>query len=534
MYTLLLVDDEPEIREGLQEVIDLPALGFSVVGEAGNGVEGLRLAEALRPDLIITDIRMPLLSGLSMAAQVKKVSPTTQFIILSGYDEFEYARQAIEITALRYLLKPISSVELVAVLEDVKRRLDEDFARRRDLTRLRAHFTSSLPLLRELLLSSLLAGKMDAERALPMAARYGMDLKSPAYAVAMVRMPLPDTASPAEIDDPELLFFAVSNILSEVLASCPSHHLFHMDDMLAALLLLPAGDHPALSGAAEALDAARQNVERCLGQPLQIGLSAPCEALSALPACTRQALSAVHHLGAQREGQVLCITDIAPSRGQAFIPDEYMLRVLNNNLKLGDAQQAASAVSSLLDAGSRATLSDWRAYLLEILMVFIRAARDLDLSAQEDALVAAQEQLMRCPPPAQAETVFTALCGRFAASVTESRASSSHLLAAEAAAYMQRHYMDEDLTMDKLCGHLHISSSYFGSLFKKETRKTFTQYLTEVRMDKAMTLLASTDLRTAEIAVRVGISDPSYFSYAFRRHFGVSPSAARGRRETSP
>lgn len=157
MYKLMLVDDESEIREGLREVIDFESLGFEVVGEAANGVAGLQMAESLTPDLIITDIRMPLMNGLHMCQKIRDLLPTAQFILLSGYDEFEYARQAIEVKALGYLLKPISSKEFVEMLKEARRRLDEAAQERANIQQLKQSYQTSLPFLRESLLASLMA-----------------------------------------------------------------------------------------------------------------------------------------------------------------------------------------------------------------------------------------------------------------------------------------------------------------------------------------------------------------------------------------
>ncbi|MDD3213181.1 MAG: response regulator [Eubacteriales bacterium] len=106
MYRLMLVDDEPEIRDGLLEIIDWPKEGFEVVGVAENGLEALQIAESVTPDLVVTDIRMPFLDGLEMARRMRAILPTVQFIVLSGYDEFEYARQAVQIQIEDYILSP--------------------------------------------------------------------------------------------------------------------------------------------------------------------------------------------------------------------------------------------------------------------------------------------------------------------------------------------------------------------------------------------------------------------------------------------
>ena len=126
-YTVLVVDDEAEQRSALISRVDWSAAGFEVIGEAENGVEALDLIDALEPDLILTDIRMPMISGLELAAKVYEMRPATQIVILSGYDSFDYARTAINYNIISYLLKPISSSELSEELFEIRRRMEVRF-----------------------------------------------------------------------------------------------------------------------------------------------------------------------------------------------------------------------------------------------------------------------------------------------------------------------------------------------------------------------------------------------------------------------
>ena len=125
-YTVLVVDDEENQRRALIEKVDWARAGFEVIGEAENGVEALPLVEMLEPDLVMTDIRMPLMTGLELAAKVREVRPATQMVILSGYDSFEYAQTAIKYNIISYLLKPISSSEMSDELLKIRRRMDEN------------------------------------------------------------------------------------------------------------------------------------------------------------------------------------------------------------------------------------------------------------------------------------------------------------------------------------------------------------------------------------------------------------------------
>ena len=131
MYTALVVDDEQELRQAIIESVDWEKAGFRVVGDAGNGIDALELAEKLEPDLILTDIKMPMMTGLELAKQVRELRPATQVVILSGYDDFGYAKAAIEYNIIGYLLKPISAAELSAELENIRQKMDKYFAKMR-------------------------------------------------------------------------------------------------------------------------------------------------------------------------------------------------------------------------------------------------------------------------------------------------------------------------------------------------------------------------------------------------------------------
>lgn len=128
MYTIVVADDEEELRSAIVRRINWEEIGFSVVGEAENGIEALELVDRLEPDLLLTDIRMPFISGIELARQVREVRPATQIAFLSGYDDFTYAQQAIQYNIISYLLKPITMAELTAELVQIKRRLDTIFA----------------------------------------------------------------------------------------------------------------------------------------------------------------------------------------------------------------------------------------------------------------------------------------------------------------------------------------------------------------------------------------------------------------------
>ncbi|HCL03464.1 MAG TPA: DNA-binding response regulator, partial [Lachnoclostridium phytofermentans] len=127
MYTIVVADDEEELRSAIIRKMDWNSIGFQVVGEASNGIEALEMVEKEEPDLLLTDIRMPFLSGIELARQVREIRPTTQIAFLSGYDDFSYAQQAIQYNVISYLLKPISMSDLTQKLLEIKDKLDHLF-----------------------------------------------------------------------------------------------------------------------------------------------------------------------------------------------------------------------------------------------------------------------------------------------------------------------------------------------------------------------------------------------------------------------
>ena len=124
MYTIVIADDEVALRQAMIKRIDWKSIGFEVIGEAENGVEALELVERLEPDLLLTDIKMPFISGINLARKVREIRPAMQIAFLSGYDDFSYAQQAIKYNIIKYLLKPISSKELTKELVDIKEKMD--------------------------------------------------------------------------------------------------------------------------------------------------------------------------------------------------------------------------------------------------------------------------------------------------------------------------------------------------------------------------------------------------------------------------
>jgi len=187
MYSVFVVEDEIVTREGIRNSIPWDNTRFSLVGEAPDGEMALHAIREMKPDILITDIRMPFMDGLTLARIVKEDMPWVKIIILSGHDEFQYARQAITIGVEEYLLKPISSGDMLSTLERIGARLDEEKKRLFDLETLRRKVRSSDQILREKWGADLMAGRLDSRSALERADALDIDVSAGAYGVMVIR-----------------------------------------------------------------------------------------------------------------------------------------------------------------------------------------------------------------------------------------------------------------------------------------------------------------------------------------------------------
>ena len=375
-YRVLLVDDEEDIRVGISRKMDWESLGFTLVGEAENGQEALELAEALSPDVVLTDIKMPFLDGLELCRILTGRLPAARFVVFSGFDDFEYAKQAIQMNVFEYILKPISAPELSAVLERLRERLDTERTQRQNLELLRRRYEESLPVLRELFYAQLLEGRVPPEEAKERAARLELDLTGDSWAVALARIE-------GTGDRREMLSPALRQLLEEGLSleGCRCRAFLYGDGAAVLAAFCGAGSIYPFVGELNRICVLAQSY---LGQLLTIGVGAPCARLEELPRSAEGARSALAYRNLEGAGQAIYIGDLEPEAGSALRFDEKDERELTSAVKLGEREEVQQVVerltSRLRTAGAGA--GQWNLFFLELLTCLLRLARGarLDLS----------------------------------------------------------------------------------------------------------------------------------------------------------
>lgn len=520
LYRVLLVDDEEDIREGISRKMDWLGLGFSLVGEAANGQDALELAESLRPDVILTDIKMPFMDGLELCRILTDRLPAARFVVFSGFDAFEYAKQAIQMNVVEYILKPINADELSAVLRRLKDQLDRERAERRNVELLRSRYMENLPVLRELFYANLLDGHIEPGTERERAAHLDIDLQGEEWAVGLAYI--------GSDRRDALSTLSVQKLLEESLTA-DRCRLTLYNDWVAVIVSLT--ESFTIYDLIRVLDRVCTLAASYLGLTLTVGVGAPCKELSGMARSAAEARTALEYRSMVGRGQVIYIGDLEPDGGQVLTFEEADERTLTAAVRLGSEQEVRDAAAALAGKIREANPSagQYNLFLMELVTHLMKMTRrsgvgveevfgtGFSLPIQDSALPSLEELEDWC-----AERYL-----RLRTLIRRRQTDSAGQTVETAKEYIRQHYAESDLSVEKLCAYLHLSSTYFSTLFKRETGTSFTAYVTTVRMEAAAEAIRGTEEKTYLIAQRCGYEDPNYFSYVFKRHFGVTPTKYR-------
>jgi two-component system response regulator YesN len=569
LYKVLLVDDEADVREGLLQEVDWEACGFTIAGTAENGQEAKELAERVMPDVVITDISMPFMDGLQLSEWIRTHIPLAKIVILTGYDEFDYARQAVRLSVDEYLLKPFSADAFRELLGKIRARIGAEVAEREDMLRLREHYRTSLPVLGETFLASLLTRKLSRAVIDEKVRSYGLGLEGSRYAVAVLALHsqerAEDEAGRASLrasGDRDLMLQAMLNIAKEIwdaaeLGAVLIHQdniaLIAIDRINESAVSKTEGDgtagHVAMSkpGEVRRADLAhgwQERVQETLGNVLRsieyylkldatVGFGSVTDGLAGLKDSFGDALLALDYRLVLGPGKVIPIGDVERRSGEKLRFDELKEGALVRSLKLGTPDELADAVVAVFAdlADSQHSFGDMQVYLLELATAVLRTAKDADAPLEELFGPGFQlhAELFKFAGVPELQAWFHDICLKLMRHIASKRQVGYKDIVEKAIVLTKEHYADSDWSIQRLCSELHVSAGYFSGVFKKEVKLTYGQYMMSTRMEAAMELLRTTELKAFEIAEKVGFADPNYFSFCFKKSAGISPKEYRGR-----
>jgi two-component system response regulator YesN len=514
-YQVFFVEDEIVTREGIRDHVDWAAHGFELCGEAPDGEMALPLLQATRPDVLITDIKMPFMDGLQLCKIVRERMPRTKVVILSGHDEFDYAQQAVKLGVTEYLLKPVTAQQLQQVLQRLALQLDRERKEEEALRGLRQQVEESRAALIERLWFKLLVGAISLPDAIEQSELLGVDLIARCYLVVVIRIAPRHSGAKLDYSGCQRAQEVVSNLVG----NDPDVSVLRKD--LEELVLIVKGNTPEylLEAREVLLDQIQTQVDQSTCQ-LIVGVGAPRSRMTDLGQSFLEALAAVENAARDQAGE--------PAAGATAA--EWLTvdkSALEDYLKCGVSEELEDFFDSfILPLGTTRRSTIVKNYIV-LDIVFTTARLIRQWGGEPDQVLPELNRLEALL--ANVDTIedikeHTQPILNRALSFRDAQANAQHSgVIQQAREYIHEHYMDSDISLHLLASRVGHSPSRFCTVFSEATGQTFKAYLTELRIKRAKELLRTTGLRPAEISDQVGYNDPHYFSLVFRKATGLSP-----------
>lgn len=523
MYTIVVADDEEELRKAIIHKIQWEEIGFQLVGEAENGVEALELVEKLKPDLLLSDIRMPFISGIELARQVREVRPGTNIAFLSGFDDFSYAQQAIQYNIISYMLKPISMAELTAELGKIKDKIDQKF---REFTGQQQTQLEVSEFLLPLLLDDMMAH--DYEKDETALRKKAIDCgimkdENNDFRYAIITTSLLDDQGKNCTSDQ--ITKSIDGIVKKYM-KCASF--YSKGKVITLLIATPAAFEKYLHILVEEII---QAIERIMRLQCHVGVSRVADKLTCCHEAYREAMKAMSYSQRHRS-EVLYIAD--EERGEEF-DAEGMLSIIGkveDIIRGGSEEELTTCFQQMFDRmmEKRISVSTANFILVQLLSSVCRIAY---IASDSEALAQLQKHSMMNGLSffnnsyRDMQEEITKFCLEVREVILDQKKKSSKVFCDKTLEIIEREYGNPELSLVSVSSDISVSPNYLSALIKKMTGSTFVELLTKKRIETAKELLMCTPMKIREIAEKCGYNDQHYFSYCFKKYNGISPNMLR-------
>lgn len=550
MVKVFLVEDEIIMREGIRKNIDWEKEGFEFVGEASDGELAYSMIQKTKPDILITDIKMPFMDGLELSRLVKQELPDVKIIILSGYDEFEYAQEGIKIGIAEYLLKPIAGAKLLAAVKKVGQTVleEQEFQKAFDRERL-----ENAQIARQKFFRKLVFGKDTASALLKEGRRTGMDLAANRYNILLFQIlageeePGDGHADGSRLSEAEMeKQNAAVHDMEAFAEEMPEIILVELGVEGWAFVLKETDEHSM----EEIEQTVKTRLQAIMGQYNELeyfgGIGKAVERVSELNKCYEEAGRAFAYRYFEKRNQIISSSEMAKKPYMNAECDFGSLevgklevkkldrRIIERFLKTGLKSEVSGFVDEYFEnLGAQSIQSLLFRQYVAMDMYFAARAFLEDIGYGPDTLSGRCGDFQSMAVAfAEEESSKECMRGILAAAIELREAVAKkkyHSLLADAKNFIEQHYDDENISLNSVAAYVNLSPNHFSSIFSQEMGQTFIEYLTHERMEKAKEMLRTSSMKTAEIAFAVGYKDSHYFSYLFKKTQECTPKEFRNK-----
>ncbi len=506
MKKIFLLDDEVQVREGIKNSINWKNEGFVYCGDASDGEIALPLVEKYQPDIVITDIKMPFMDGLEFSRILREKMPTVKIIILSGHDEFEYAREAMRIQITEYCLKPINANELLKILHKVSHQIDQEVLAQNKLTELQNLAKQSKSNTQDAFLNDLCQGIYSPSEAINKANHLGIDIVSSYYYILII-----EAKEAFEIDSMDWITDQYTCLHFK---QTPKEIVFIMKGESKSRL-----EHEARLLREKILAIRERNIE----SPLIFGFGKVQSRIQGIAVSFLEAEEEKnYHKIIHKHKQIDNDKEISANHEVFLSNRNELLEFLKN----GDCD-------SITDFSKRYTLFLQEANnsapffiyysLLDFTITIKQYIKETGMEnsklLQEINNIEMRAGWIR--EYSEVDGYITEMLQTVLKSAIQASGTYSPVIH-KAMEYIQTQFHDTQLSLQTIASRVNVSPSYFSHMFSQETGQTLVEYITNIRMEHAKRLLKSTNEKTYEIAQKVGYNDSHYFCNLFKKLTGMT------------
>lgn len=342
MYTLLLVDDEEDVIEVIERKVSWEQIGFHVVGHAGNGFKALEMMEDMQPDVVMTDIRMPYMDGLELCSNIRQRFPATKLLLFTGFDDFEYAKEAVHLEIEEYILKPLNLAEITEVFKKLKTKLDDELNEKKNTDILKQYYAASLPVLQSNFYTTLIEGRIPENELGRYMSDYKISLEGPYYCCIIIHTSASQMPQGMDI---RLLAVSVERQAQADLKERWNGRIFnYLGDTVMIAQLMQQED---ISELTDECDRFCKYVNHVMGAKVTVGIGQVCENVQELVSSYQSAREAVSYRVLYGSNRAINMTEVEPQRRISKDGDEgnelsYLFKMICIG-KIEDVGQAVEA-----------------------------------------------------------------------------------------------------------------------------------------------------------------------------------------------
>lgn len=535
---VFLVEDEMVIRRGIKNSIDWEKEGYIFCGEASDGELAYPMIIKEKPDILITDIRMPFMDGLELCKLVKKELPNIKILILSGYDEFDYAKEAIRLGVTEYLLKPISSGKLLEALngvsESIRREKEDKDLVRKYMEEMRENTEHE----KQKFFEQMIAGNLSMADALETGKKYEMNLSAGMYNLLLFRF----TLGKENRKSGELLGeagYAIEKLTERL------EYVFEFQRGVEGwAFLLMADNEEQMSERVKELSKDLEEIMKNYSTIAYFGgIGQPVARLRELEESFREAERALAARFTMELNRIISVEDIRMAQNVDTLDDIEIT-------SFGEIEKTRTMLEKFLNNGAEDEIDEFvdvyinelpeenlksvlmRQYIIMdayiVMMSFCEKIEGIEgeMQAQSEELKNSMKTIQTLEEIKNYIRMLLKKIIGVRDTISGRRYSDIIEIAKD---QIRKTYMSDEISLNTIAAEVGMSPSYFSSIFSKEMGKTFVEYLTEIRMDRAKELLMCSSMKTSEIGYEVGYKDPHYFSYIFKKTQNCTPKEFRAR-----